>query len=279
MQFLDAPVDVKFRRMSFAFEAQALPKYWYANSPCLTHFFNALSAVFPDGEKYFIDSVRAFEDTEVNQRLRAQVREFTRQEGHHTHHHRHFNRLMEGMGVSMSKCSSIAKAILERSHRRDAPLTQLALTAAFEHFTALMGDWLLRQDEPCEHMHPAAAALWAWHAVEETEHKAVAFDVYVAAGGDYWTRVRAMLRVTAIFIPRIHQMQLILLAEDPTPLRLRDVAYCLKYLYGRGGFLRAMIPGYLSYFRRDFHPWQDDNSHLLSGWRAQGMTQSFPPAA
>jgi len=279
LQFLEAPVDVKFRRMSFAFEAQALPKYWYLNSPSLTHFFNALSAVFPDGEKYFIDSVRLFEGVVTQPRLASQVREFTRQEGHHTHHHRHFNRLIQCMGVSMDKCAVIAKGILEGSKRRDRPLNQLAKTAAFEHFTALMGDWLLRQRQPCADMHPAAAALWAWHAVEETEHKAVAFDVYVAAGGGYWTRVLAMLRVTSIFIPRIHQMQLILLAEDPTPLSWRDLGACIKYLYGRGGFLRSMIPGYLQYYRRDFHPWQDDNSHLISGWRAPIVSHSVPPAA
>ena len=118
-------------------------------------------------------------------------------------------------------------------------------------------------------MKTSAAPLWMWHAVEETEHKAVAYDVYQAAGGGYWRRAYAMLRVTAIFIPRIHQMQLLLLHEDPTTLSLRDLARCLRYLYGRGGFIRALLPGYCRYFRRDFHPWQDDNSQLISAWQAK----------
>jgi uncharacterized protein len=279
LQFTHAPVDIHFRRMNFAFEGRALPKYWYAESPSLTHFFNALSAVFPDGEKYFIDSVRAFEHVVDDSRLQQQVREFTRQEGHHTHHHRDFNRLSEAMGVSMERCAGIAKQILDRSRRRDSPLMQLAMTAAFEHFTALMGDWLLRQDNSCGHMHAMAASLWAWHAVEEIEHKAVAFDVYCAAGGDYWTRIHAMLRVASIFIPRIHQMQAILLAEDERPLSLRDVTFCLRYLYGRAGFIRAMLPGFLRYFRRDFHPWQDDNSQLIAAWQTSNLSLSIPPAA
>jgi uncharacterized protein len=107
----------------------------------------------------------------------------------------------------------------------------------------------------------------------------VAFDVYQAAGGDYWTRIRALLRVTSIFIPRIHQMQTILLAHDPAPLSLRDALRAMHYLYGRGGFLRDMVPGWLRYFRRDFHPWQDDNSALIAAWRAQGLAESMPPAA
>jgi predicted metal-dependent hydrolase len=279
LQFPHAPVDVRFRRMSFAFEGRALPKHWYAESPSLTHFFNALSAVFPDGEQYFIDSVRAFEDAVNDPRLQQQVREFTRQEGHHTYHHRHFNRLSEAMGVSMERCAGIAKAVLDRSRRHDSPLMQLAMTAAFEHFTALMGDWLLRQDNPCGDMHPVAASLWAWHAVEETEHKAVAFDVYCAAGGGYWMRVHAMLRVASIFIPRIHQMQAILLAEEPSQLSLRDMTFCIRYLYGSGGFIRAMLPGFLSYFRRDFHPWQDDNSQLIAAWQTLSAPLSMPPAA
>ena len=279
-QFVEAPVDVTFRRMDFALDAQALPRHWYAQSPSLTHFFNALSGVFPDGEKYFIDSVRAFEGELRDATLKAQVREFTRQEGHHTLHHRHFNRLVEGMGVSMERCADIAKDILNRSRREDSKLMQLAMTAAFEHFTALMGDWLLRQDAAQRSdVAPAALPLWMWHAVEETEHKAVAFDVYQAMGGSYWLRVHAMLRVTAIFIPRIHQLQIALLLEDPTPISLRDLLHCVKYLYGSGGMIRDILPGYLRYFRRDFHPWQDDNSQLLSVWQAKYGHYAIAPAA
>ena len=280
MQFIDAPVRVTFRRMSFPLAESALPKYWYAESPAITHFFNALSAVFPDGEQYFIDSVRAFEGELRSPTLKAQVREFTRQEGHHTHHHRHFNRLLEALGVSMDRCASIGKNILDRSRRRDSPQMQLAMTAAFEHFTALMGDWLLRADaQQRSAAHPAALPLWLWHAVEETEHKAVAFDVYQEVCRSHWLRAFAMLRVTAIFIPRIHQMQLLLLLEDPSPIRLRDLAHCARYLYGRGGFIRGLVPGWLQYFRRDFHPWQDDNSHLVAAWQAKFGHYAVPPAA
>jgi uncharacterized protein len=279
-QFVEAPVEVTFRRMDFPLEASALPKHWYAQSPSLTHFFNALSGVFPDGEKYFIDSVRAFEDQLRDPKLKAQVREFTRQEGHHTLHHRHFNRLIQDMGVSMDRCATVATQILGRSRERDSPHMQLAMTAAFEHFTALIGDWLLRRDmQQRTDAAPAAAPLWMWHAVEETEHKAVAYDVYQAVAGSYWLRVHAMLRVTAIFIPRIHQLQLLLLREDPTPFSLRDLAGCVRYLYGRGGMIRDLLPGYARYFRRDFHPWQDDNSQLLSAWQAKYGHYAIAPAA
>jgi hypothetical protein len=254
--------------MSFDLETAQLPKHWYADSPALSHFFNALSAVFPDGEKYFIDSVRAYEDMVTDPELQQAVREFARQEGHHTLHHRLFNERLQTLGVSMDRCAEIAKQILNRSRQNDSPLMQLAMTAAFEHFTAMMGDWLLRQPQPCGDMHPAAHPLWGWHAVEETEHKSVALDVYTSVGGDYWTRIKAMLRVTSIFIPRIHQMQLIMLAEDPDPIRLWDVTRCVTYLYGSGGMMRDMIPSYLQYFRRDFHPWQHDNSHLITAWQS-----------
>lgn len=272
-------IAIKFRRMELDFEGAELPRDWYANSQSLTHFFNALSAVFPDGEQYFIEAVRAFEHVVQAPLLLEQVREFTRQEGHHTHHHRRFNRAVAAMGVAMERCADIAKSVLGRMRARGSALTQLAETAAFEHFTALMGDWLLRRAALGGDMHPSAARLWTWHAAEEIEHKAVAFDVYNAAGGGYWRRIAAMLYVTAQFIPRIHQMQLILLAGDPRPLKLRDLLFCARYLYGRGGFISALVPGYLSYFRRDFHPWNDDNSRLLSAWSAPQPTHSTPSAA
>lgn len=273
-----APVAVTFRRMSFDLEEQQVPRHWYAESPALSHFFSALSSVFPDGEKYFIDSVRAFEHVITDPKLREEVREFVRQEGHHTHHHRLFNQCLAAQGVDMAWCAGIGQKVLNTSRANDSEMVQLAKTVAFEHFTAMMGDWLLRQTQPCSDMHPAAHPLWVWHAVEETEHKAVAFDVYKAAGGDYWTRVKAMLRVTSIFIPRIHQMQIVLLARDPAPLRWRDLVRCVRYLYGRGGFMRSMIPNYLRYFRSDFHPWQDDNSHLIEAWRPT-VQRSILPAA
>jgi hypothetical protein len=266
--------------MDFPLEQSELPKYWCAESPSITHFFNALSAVFPDGERYFIESVRACESELRDPKLKAQVREFSRQEGHHTHHHREFNRLVQAMGVSMDRCAAIGRQILDRSRRNDSPHLQLAMTAAFEHFTALMGDWLLKADaEQRTDVHPAAAPLWLWHAVEETEHKAVAYDVYQVVCGSYWLRSFAMLRVTAIFLPRIHQMQLLMLREDPTSIRFRDLAHCARYLYGRGGFIRGLLPGYLRYFRRDFHPWQDDNSHLVSAWQAKYGHYAVPSAA
>src|SRR4029079_15061731 len=64
------------------------------------------------------------------------------------------------------------------------PISNLALTAALEHFTATLAELLLT-DEDARAMfgEPAARDLFVWHALEESEHKAGAFDVYRAAGG------------------------------------------------------------------------------------------------
>lgn len=243
-----------------------VPRHWYLGSPFITHFFNTLSAIFPDGEQYFIDAVRAFEDRITDPRLRAHVRDFARQEGHHTHQHRLLNRLLQGMGVSLSECEDRSREWLEQSRRRDSPMMQLAITCAMEHFTALMGDWVLRHPEHQRDAHPNVAPLWIWHAVEETEHKAVAFDVYQAVGGSYAMRVWAMLRATRDFIPRVHLLQCMLMRQDPTPTSLGDVLFGLRYLYGKGGFIRDILPGYLRYYRPDFHPWHYDNSALAQQW-------------
>ncbi|MBM4204256.1 MAG: metal-dependent hydrolase [Gammaproteobacteria bacterium] len=41
----------------------ATPKYWFGGLPFETHFFNALSTTFPEGERFFIQSVRIHSGT------------------------------------------------------------------------------------------------------------------------------------------------------------------------------------------------------------------------
>lgn len=272
----NAPLEPKFRRVRLDCDPDVIPRYWYAESPGLTHFFNALSAAFPDGEQYFIDAVRAQLPRVSCPRLLEQVRVFTKQEGHHHHHHSRFNRTLSDCGLPIDRCASIARIILDRSRRRDSPMMQLAKTAAFEHFTALIADWLLRVEESRgSDAHRSVAPLWLWHAVEETEHKAVAFDVYRAAGGSYWMRVLAMVWVTCIFIPTIHWMQWVLLRSDPAPIRWKDLLRTLGYLYLPGGLITGSLGWYAQYFKPSFHPWDHDNACLVTNW--QTRLEATPP--
>ncbi len=91
---------------------------------------------------------------------------------------------------------------------------QLATTIALEHFTAIVAHQLLTNPKATEGMHPNVKPLWLWHAVEETEHKAVCFDVYQQVGGGYLNRALNMARVMLGFLLGISAIQMSLLRAD-----------------------------------------------------------------
>jgi predicted metal-dependent hydrolase len=260
------------RRMAFGITEAEIPRHWVADSKFLTHWFNALSAVFPEGEKFFIDSVRQLEHRIQDPTLLEQVRGFIGQEGHHTHQHRVMNDVMRRHGLDATRYERRLKWFLDLLRRYYPKRWQLAVTCAIEHFTAIMGHQLLAHDYELPAMHPAMAPLWRWHAVEETEHKAVCFDVYRQVGGGYLRRVLLMVSTTMLFFPIVWSVQLGLMKQDETPTRLRDVLRGVWYLWGAPGPLRRMIPDYLRYYAPRFHPWQHENAALVHKWLSDERT-------
>jgi predicted metal-dependent hydrolase len=261
-------VAVTYRRMRFPLD-ENVPRYWHSGSPFITHFFNALSVVFPEGEKFFIDSVRAYEEEIRDPVTRAEVREFVKQEAHHTYQHRILNDLVARHGVDMARYDALLGRALRWARRVLPRSVQLATTIALEHFTAILAHQLLTNPKATEGMHPDVKPLWLWHAVEETEHKAVCFDVYQQVGGGYLNRALNMARVMLGFLLGISAIQMSLLRADGKPFDRRDFASGLRYLWGRGGLLRSILPDLFAFFRPGFHPWQKDNRELIAAWAEQ----------
>lgn len=265
---MGTPIRIPVRRMDFDFEG--LPKYWYQGNPWITHYLNALSAVFPDGERFFIHSVRNVQDRITDPALQAQVRAFIGQEAHHGKEHEAFNTLLEEKhGVPMASTAGFTKRWLLGTARRLPQRRQLAITIALEHFTAILANQLLEQPEIAEQLGRAEGDMFLWHAVEETEHKAVAFDVYIAVYGrgfaSTFVRMMTMVVTTIMFSLFTTVFQLRFLWRDGELLNLRAMAGFFAFLWWKPGPLRRMIPEYLDYYRPSFHPWQHDNRSLISG--------------
>ncbi|MGH7822796.1 MAG: metal-dependent hydrolase, partial [Candidatus Binatia bacterium] len=159
---------------------------------------------------------------------------------------------------------------------------QLAVTIALEHYTAIMAHTLLANDAVVAGADPRLSAVWRWHAIEETEHKAVAFDVYREAVGEdrgaYFRRVRVMLFVTITFWFQVFLCHFRLVRADGGVAEVGGWWRLFRFLWLRPGAMRKIVRPWLQYFRRDFHPWQHDNSELVASWRSAYEATGHAPA-
>lgn len=260
-----SPPDIRVRRMDFQFTADT-PAQFVEGNPFVSAFLAALSSLFPEGERFFIDAVRHYREELDDSELQEAVRGFVGQEAHHGREHDTFNAWLQEQGYPVADKLERVHAGLNRARQNLAPRRQLAMTIALEHFTAIMAHQLLAHPDVHERLHPEVRELFLWHAVEETEHKAVAFDVYQAVDGGYWNRVLTMLEITLFF-------WLDTIATTAGFLRARGEnrpgtwLKGLGFLLGRPGPLRRLIPAYLAWFQPGFHPWQHDNRALIQPWQ------------
>lgn len=254
--------DLKVRRMDFSFD-EDLPEFWYANDPYRTLLLASLSAGFPEGERFFIDSVRHFRDQIKDPALQKAISAFIGQEAHHSKEHEGLNALLRKRGYAVDKIDRGVGALMDVFRRRMSPERQLAHTVAIEHFTALMAEQFLLVGDELDSMDPRMATLWAWHAIEETEHKSVAFDVYKTVSDDEWIRLSQMALASVMFTLFSTRDFINLMRQSG---QFGDIKMWLAgadHFWGRKGIFRKMIPGYLKFYRRDFHPDQVDSSALL----------------
>lgn len=249
------------RRMDFQFD-QDMPRYWFGGSQFKSVLLTALSCTFPEGERMFVRSVRHYQPNLQSEQLKEEVKGFIGQEAHHGNEHEVFNALMQKKGMPTAKVEKFVHDGIRWQEKRMSPQRLLAKTCALEHFTAMLAEVMLENPEFLEGMHKDMLPLWLWHAVEESEHKSVAFDVYQDQVGDYWTRVSEMALTTVEFtgFTIFHYFQLRAAMDDKADWK--SIAEGWNWLLGKPGFLRKLGPAYLAYYKRDFHPAKRDKRHL-----------------
>ena len=259
--------------MSSGFERR-----WHDGDAYKSALFDTLSMMFPEGEQFFMDSVREFVpaiERADNAELLAQARAFVGQEATHRHLHEQFNEQLAAQGYR-----NVVERVIRfriRMSQRFAPLSRLAVVIGYEHFTAIMGDGLLGGREWMRTDDARLDRLWHWHAAEETEHKAVAFDVYRFAGGSYRRRVLWYLYVSLMFTADINWQTALLLWKDGTLLRPSTWLGTCRFWFTRPGILWHMAPLWFSYLKPGFHPWQHDNRELLERWYARYADDAGAP--
>jgi predicted metal-dependent hydrolase len=252
------------------------PQYWLAGDPFRTRFFDAFSTILPIGERLFIDSVRRCQGSIRDERLREEVQAFIQQEAAHSREHRRFNGTLERRGFDLEPLDQSQRRVTARLLRFHSPLIPLSATVAMEHITAIMGAATLRGDL-LKGAAPDLWGLWQWHAAEEIEHKAVAFDVYHELGGGPGLRRAMMAYGTFIIGIRVGARTARLLAHDQRLFDRRVWASAARFAFAKDGLIRTLGPDFLDFFRRDFHPWDHDNHSLVKEWRS-ARGDATPPA-
>jgi|HubBroStandDraft_2_1064218.scaffolds.fasta_scaffold04374_2 predicted metal-dependent hydrolase len=249
--------------------ATGIPRHWHGGRKSVTSFFDSLSVFFPAGERFFVASVRAYQNDIKDDALRQEVRTFCAQEGIHSREHENYNERLKREGYPVDAMEQRVEASLKRLTKNGSKELHLAVTCALEHFTALMGHLLLGNPALLEGAHPEMAAMWRWHAAEENEHKCLPYDVYKAVGGRYPVRCAAMIGATAIFWTKVVGHQARMMNTDGTLFSAAEWAAVLKFLFIKPGGMFQLWGMYLQYFRPGFHPNDIDSSPLLDEWRAQ----------
>lgn len=273
------------RRMDFDFDT--VPEYWMNKSAGLTHFMTALSALFPAGEKFFIDSVRAVRQhpsIKDNQELQREISAFIGQEAMHTQEHVGFNASAQKFGHDVDRLDRITDRVIQSTRKvfaflgKPVGITQemvdLTATTALEHFTATIASQLLVNPYIQELMtDETMKTMWLWHAIEENEHKTVAYDVFEGVFGRglkaYALRTGSL--VTAMATLFVVQSYFVLrLLQDDKQLNLTSLKDIYIYAYSPSkGVITGMTKEMLVYFRPGFHPNDLDTHELLVSWKAK----------
>ncbi len=262
-----APMPVR-RDLHFPFPPERISD-WHGEGAHVTQFFNTLSLYFPEGEKFFIQSVRHYRDQITDPTLQQAVAGFIGQEAMHGREHRAFNALMDDAGLPASRIENFTTNRLKMAHKIFSPEMQLSMTIALEHLTAIMAADLLSNPKVLAGSHPDYARLWRWHALEETEHKAVAFDVWKTVMpntlGSYLRRCRGLLQTSFFFwlFTAIFHVRMVR-AANPKEGNLRGYLRLAKFLFISPAAWLSLAPAWFAYFKPGFHPWQHDNRAALS---------------
>jgi uncharacterized protein len=256
------PVAIAVRKFDPT-ATQNVAQYFFDNDPFKSNFINALSIIFPEGERFFIRSVLAFRDQISDPKLLSEIKDFCAQEAQHTLVHEALNEIATRHGYPVAKLESWLRRDLRRfsnGGKKHAWIRRAALgmTVCMEHFTAILAYQVLTNAAATRQgLDPSVDALLTWHALEETEHKGVAFDVYQATNGSPLALRFTMLLATTLFMVRLCLYTTVLLVKDGSIRNWSTWKTGAQFVFGpRNGFLVRPWRDWLAFFKPGFHPWK-----------------------
>lgn len=257
----------------------ASPRHWFGGDPFKTHFYNAFFTTFPPGENFFVRSVQHFRDCITDPKLQQEINDFAGQEGSHANAHDDHLAILTRQGYTSLQRENKLIDFFLKGMNRFTPRFALALTCALEHFTAMLAHQMFeRPDLFFEPAHEDFKPLFKWHAAEEIEHKAVAFDVYQSVDGSYVRRITAMVLATLFMLLMLPVRMAPLLYRDGLLFSWKTWRHGLPFLFGSQGKLTMPWRHYVQFYRRDFHPWDVQDLDLITDFRKSYENGEFTEA-
>ncbi|MFI6044183.1 metal-dependent hydrolase [Nocardia sp. NPDC051321] len=266
----NAKQPIRVRRIRFTYPTGSLRRHYVDGDLVMSHAMAYLSSTFPEGEDFFVRSVRRFADQLTEPELRSRVGGFIGQEVTHGREHRELNERLQQMGYPTWLGDRTTWLFLSLCERVLSPLSCLGITAALEHFTAVAAETLL-SDERAQALlgSTEVRSMLLWHAIEESEHKSVAFDVYRAAGGTERRRIAAMLFTMAFFVTGVTTHTVASLVQDRATYNPGTLARSLAALWHSPFLTSSVFARFREYVKPGFHPDDTDNTALLEYWTAE----------
>lgn len=282
-QVSERAADLMTVRRDLDFFEQGIEnKYWFDNDPVKTRLFDALQIVFPVGEKYFIRCVRLYQDQITDQKLKAEVKSFIGQEAEHGKQHRKYNDMLRAQGMPIDDLEAAFEKRINYVFDNRPPEVNIANTAAIEHLTAMMAKIMFNRKATMANIDPEIRAIWAWHSIEEMEHRAVCYDVMKdIAKVDEKTRVRAMKLASKIVpIFTFKRAFYLLRADGFSRLQtLKMLRQGYKWLTGENGLFSEIKEDFNAWYNEGFHPDDIPVIHNYSAWIAEYEKSQDPMLA
>jgi uncharacterized protein len=244
-----------------------MPLLWLRDNAFLTFLFNGFNLTFPHGERHFVRAVHDHLHLISDPQLRAQIRGFSGQEGQHARVHERVFDALRAQGFDLDAFFVRYERYVKAVAKRPAPL-RLAATAALEHYTATLARLVFTPDFMTG-VHEPMRKLLVWHAAEELEHRAVAFDVLQATHPGYALRAFGFLVGSISVFSWIAIGMRVFIQQSDVPARRiwRDFVDAGR-IAPAGPLTRAL----LDYLRPGFHPSQTGSiDQALSQLREDGL--------
>ncbi|MCW2497837.1 metal-dependent hydrolase [Jatrophihabitans sp.] len=278
---------VALRPRDVQFDWDGVPLHWMPGEPVATHVINALNLLLPAGERMFVSTFKEALAEVTDPEVREAMIGFMGQEAVHAEtHDKVLWQFLDRRGIDprpyVAQADFIFGAIGAAAKRLPAParyrnlVERLAFIAGIEHFTAVLGDWILNADLESFGADPTMADLFRWHGAEEVEHRSVSFDVATHFGMGYVQRYVMFVLGSGGLLVTVVRGTKFLVHQDPTlpnygyPRVLAEMTRAMSH--GALPKWRSLAAASIRYLRPDYTPEVEGNTAQATAYLAKSPT-------